>query len=73
MKRTINTKKVKELLEKQSKRQVELANYLKIPKTTVSMSLKGDRNFPMGYVFELANFFNVNPLSLTIGNNTKKQ
>ncbi len=73
MKRTINIEKVKELLEKSGKRQTDLAKYLRIPLSTVSMSFKGDRNLSMGYVFDIANFFNVKPLSLTIQNDTKSK
>ena len=73
MKRIINTEKIKELLEKNNKRQVDLAKHLHIPLSNMSMALKGDRNLSMGYVFEIASFFNVKPLSLTIQNDTKQK
>ena len=71
MKRKINTEKVKELLEKSGKKQIELANHLNIPNSSITMAFKGERGLSMGHIFELANFFNIKPLSLTIVNDTK--
>lgn len=67
MKRIINKKKVRELLDKNNKSQKSLAVFIGYSETNLSESLKEEnkRTIPMGYVFEIAKFFKVTPFSIT--------
>lgn len=68
----VNTKKVKELLEKNGKKQIDLAQFLELPASGLSDSLNGKRPLSMNHIFGLASFFNVDAISLTIDNDTKQ-
>lgn len=65
MKRRINHIKIKELLIKTGKKQKELALCIGCSEPQLSSGLKNKRQIPMGYVFDIASFFKVNPLSIT--------
>lgn len=73
MKRKINTNIVKDLLLKSGSTQKELASSIGLQAPSLSYALKGDRQIPMDYIFAIANFFEVEPISLTVSNDTKKQ
>lgn len=62
----INIKKVSKLLKENSTKQVDLARFIGITTTGLSMALTNRRPLPMNYVFDIASFFNVDPLSLTV-------
>ncbi|MCD6433750.1 MAG: helix-turn-helix transcriptional regulator [Sulfurimonas sp.] len=68
----INTKKVKDLIKENGLKNVSLANHLGISPSGLSDSLNGKRPLSMNYIFDLANFFNVDAKSLTIENDTSK-
>ena len=73
MKREINTQKVKDLLCKSNSTQKNFALSVGLKEPNLSKALKGERLIPMDYVFAIANFFKVKPISLTISNDTKHQ
>jgi len=73
MKRKINIEKVKKLLKKSGKTQKEFASLVNMSEPVVSASFNGSRALPFDYVFEIASFFKVEPLSITIKNDTKNQ
>lgn len=70
--RTIDTHKIKNLLSKNDKTQLELSKYLKLSASGLSDSINGKRPLSMKYVFDLASFFDVDAISLTIDNDTKQ-
>ena len=62
----INTKKVKALLLEKGAKQIELARSIGMKTTGLSAALSGQRPMPMAYVFDVAAFFGVEPLSITL-------
>ena len=66
MKRQINTTKIKELLKEQKKTQKKLADSIGYSEPNLSIALKGNRDIPMGFVFAVADFFKVDPESITL-------
>ena len=73
VKRKIDTQKVKKLFEKLGLTQKRLSDETGVPYTTLSYALNGERQIPMEYVFEIAHFFGVSPIDLTIKNDTTKK
>jgi len=71
--RKINTKKIEELLNKKGTSQKHFAETIGIKEPNVSRAFKGRGDISMNYVFDIANYFKVNPLSLTIENDTKQK
>lgn len=67
----INTKKVKDLLIKNNITQRTLSSYLGISPSGLSESLSKERPLSMNYIFDIASFFDVDAISLTIENDTK--
>ena len=62
----IDTKKVKTLLRKKGAKQIALARSIGMTTTGLSAALLGQRPMPMAYVFDVATFLGVEPLSITI-------
>ena len=71
--RTINTQRIKELLEKKGTTQKHLSQEIGVKEANISRAIKGNGGISMNYVFDIANYFKVAPLSLTIDNNTKQK
>ena len=67
----IDTKKVKDLLKKHNKTQRALSTFLGIPPSGLNESLNKTRPLSMNYVFDIAEFFDVEAKSLTVENDTK--
>jgi transcriptional regulator with XRE-family HTH domain len=56
----INFNKINQLLlENDSKKQSELASFIGMKTSNLSQALKGQRPFPMGHIFKVADFFNI--------------
>ena len=70
--RIINTEKIKELLQKKGTTQKHFSQTVGVKEANISRALKGNGSISMNYVFDIANYFKVSPLSLTIDNNTKQ-
>jgi len=68
----INTQKVKDLLIEKGLKNIDLANHLGVPPSSISAAISSKRNISMNYIFDLAEFFDVEPKSLTYENDTKK-
>ena len=65
MKKIINKSEVKKLLSASAKSQKDLAEFIGYPESNLSACLgSGERNIPMGYVFSIASFLKVKPLSI---------
>jgi len=73
MKHKINTQKVKNLLDKQKKSNAELARKTGLETPAISSAFKGKRNLPLAYFISIANFLNVEPLSLLQIDDTPKK
>jgi len=69
----INTEKIKNLLQSKGLKNIDLASYLQLPPSSVSTALNGKRGLSMNYIFDLAEFFEVDAKSLTIENDTKEE
>jgi len=76
MKRKINNQTIKNLLVEKQVTQKALADFAKIDEPNLSKALNDDRNISMDYVIDIAKFFEVNPISITVAytneNNTKE-
>jgi len=64
--RKININKINQLLDSNDSKRTELSKYISMKKSSLSDALNGKRPFPMSYVFEVADFFKVEPKELTI-------
>lgn len=67
--RKIDIKKINDLLVSNNIKQLELSKHILIKESALSSALNGKRPFPMSYVFEVADFFKLNPKDLTISVN----
>ena len=61
----INIEKVNDLLRIKNTTQVELVKAIGISASSLNMSLRGIRHLSMNYVFDIAEFFDVPPITLT--------
>ena len=68
MKRKININKINELLLEQNKSKKEFANTIDYPESNLCSALKKKQNrtLPMDYLIDVALFFNVEPIAITI-------
>ncbi len=64
--RKIDITKINELLALNNIKQLELSKHILINESALSSALNGKRPFPMSYIFEVAEFFKLNPKDLTI-------
>lgn len=64
--RKIDIKKINDLLVSNNIKQLELSKYILIKESALSSALNGKRPFPMSYIFEVADFFKLNPKDLTV-------
>ncbi len=64
--RKIDIKKINDLLVSNNIKQLELSKHILIKESALSSALNGKRPFPMSYIFEVADFFKLNPKDLTI-------
>lgn len=71
MKRKIDITKINRLLEKNKKTPRELANFINYPITNLTLALgkKHNRTLPMDYLLGISDFFQVNPMDITISTN----
>lgn len=68
MKRKININKINELLLEQNKSKKEFANTIDYPESNLCSALKkkNNRMIPMDYLIDIALFFNIEPIAITI-------
>ena len=68
MKRKIDINKINDLLEKSESTPKQLAEFIDYPITNLTLALgkKHNRTLPMDYIFEVADFFKLNPKALTM-------
>lgn len=64
--RKIDIKKINDLLVSNNIKQLELSKHILIKESALSSALNGKRPFPMSYIFEVADFFDVEPRNITI-------
>lgn len=64
--RKIDIKKINDLLVSNNIKQLELSKHILIKESALSSALNGKRPFPMSYIFEVADFFKLNPKDLTL-------
>lgn len=67
--RKIDIEKINTLLLENNKKQLELSRAIGIKSSTLSSALNGKRPFPMSYVFEISDFFKIEPKDITICTN----
>jgi len=67
---TLNIEKIKTLLEIKNKNQQELAKYIGIKESALSLALNGKRPFPMHYILRISNFFEVDDIKSFITDNS---
>lgn len=63
--RKINIRKINDLLESKNIKQLDLAKHISMKESALSSALNEKRPFPMSYIFEVSDFFRINPIELT--------
>jgi len=69
---TLNTEKIKQLLEQKGEKQLSFAHATGLQPGVVSAAFHGKRELPMRKILKIASYFNVSPFDLVHKNDTKQ-
>ncbi len=67
---TINTEKIKQLLEQKGEKQLFFAKAIGLQPGVVSAAFHGKRELPMRKILKIASYFNVSPFEIVCKNDT---
>jgi len=70
---TLNTKKIKQLLEQKGEKQLSFAHATGLQPGVVSAAFHGKRELPMRKILKIASYFNVSPYEIVCKNDTTAQ
>ena len=69
---TLNTQKIKQLLEQKGEKQLSFAHATGLQPGVVSAAFHGKRELPMRKILKIATYFNVSPFELVYKNDTRQ-